>query len=188
MDIVLKESDRLNSILTEFLEYSRVQPVRRELCDVGEILREMVRLLSYDRRVSPDTKIVSDTELEALVPLDPKQIRQALWNLCTNAVEAMPRGGELALRARVRPGGVISEGGLLDPCLEIRVADTGRGIPSGQIPHIFEPFYSTKPQGFGLGLSIVHRIVQEHGGQIDVESKDGRGTTFVLTIPVKDGE
>jgi two-component system sensor histidine kinase PilS (NtrC family) len=189
MEIVLKESDRLNSILTEFLEYSRVQPVRRELCDVGEILREMVRLLSYDRRVSPDTKIVSDVEGETLsVPLDPKQIRQALWNLCTNAVDAMPCGGELALRARVRPSGVIGEGGLFDPCLEIRVADTGKGIPSGQIPHIFEPFYSTKPQGFGLGLAIVHRIVQEHGGQIDVESEDGKGTTFVLTIPVKDGE
>ena len=189
MEIVLKESDRLNSLLTEFLEYSRVQPVRRELCDVGEILKEMVHLLSYDKRVSPDTKIVSDAERGTLsVPLDPKQIRQALWNLCTNAVEAMPGGGELARRARVRPRGVIRVGGRFDPCLEIRVADTGRGIPSGQIPHIFEPFYSTKPQGFGLGLAIVHRIVQEHGGQIDAESEEGKGTTFVLTIPLKDGE
>ncbi len=189
MEIALKESDRLNGLLTEFLEYSRIQPVRQELCDVGEILREMVHLLSYDRRVSPNVKIVSDVEPKTLsAPLDPKQIRQALWNLCANAVEAMPGGGELVLRARTRPWGEIREGGPFGQCLEVRVRDTGEGIPSQEIPHIFEPFYSTKPQGFGLGLAMVHRIIQEHGGQIDVESEEGKGTTFTLMIPLGDRE
>ncbi len=189
MEIALKESDRLNGLLTEFLEYSRIQPVRRELCDVGEILREMVHLLSYDRRVSTNVKIVSDVEPETLsASLDPKQIRQALWNLCVNAVEAMPGGGELVLRAHARSGGEVREGGDFGQCLEIRVGDTGGGIPSQEISRIFEPFYSTKPQGFGLGLAMVHRIIQEHGGQIDVESKEGSGTTFTLTIPLSDRE
>ena len=189
MEIALKESDRLNGLLTEFLEYSRVQPVRREVCDVGEILREMVHLLSYDKRLAPGVRIVCDVEPESLsASLDPKQIRQALWNLCANAAEAMPGGGRLTLRARMRRCPPAKEGGRPSECLEIGVEDTGRGIPAARMSSIFEPFYSTKPQGFGLGLAIVHRIVHEHGGQIDVESRAGEGTTFVLTIPTGDGE
>jgi len=187
MEIALKESDRLNNLLTEFLEFSRVHPVRRELCDVGEILREMVHLLSYDRRVPPGVKILSDVTLGTLsASLDPKQIRQALWNLCVNAAEAMPGGGRLVLGARTRPWEREDEAS--EQCLEIWVADTGLGISAGQIPHLFEPFYSTKPQGFGLGLAMVHRIVQEHDGRIDVQSEEGKGTTFVLMIPLGDGE
>ena len=187
MEIALKESDRLNNLLTEFLEYSRVHPVRRELCDVDEILREMVHLLSYDRRVPPSVKIVSDVKLGTLsASLDPKQIRQALWNLCVNAAEAMPGGGRLVLGARTHPR--EREDGGSQQCLEIWVGDTGRGIPAAHLPHIFDPFYSTKPQGFGLGLAMVHRIVQEHGGQIEVESEEGKGTTFVVTVPLEGEE
>jgi two-component system sensor histidine kinase HydH len=95
-----------------------------------------------------------------------------LWNLCLNALQAMPDGGEL--KVTVGPSG----GRLL-----VRVADTGEGIADEDLGHIFEPFFSTKPDGTGLGLALVHRIVQDHGGEIDVQSRPGVGTAFTLTLP-----
>jgi two-component system sensor histidine kinase HydH len=102
-------------------------------------------------------------------------MRQVFWNLCLNAVEAMPEGGELSVRARTEPRRV-----------EVRISDTGRGILAGDLPHIFEPFFSTKLEGSGIGLALVHRIVQDHGGDIDVLSTMGRGTTFTITLPAPD--
>jgi two-component system sensor histidine kinase HydH len=106
--------------------------------------------------------------------VDAQQFRQILWNLCLNAVEAMPDGGELRVAAAVRAG-----------MLEVAVSDTGDGIGAGDLAHVFEPFFSTKPEGTGLGLALVHRIVQEHGGEIDVRSASGLGTTFTLTLPAR---
>lgn len=188
MEIVLRESDRLNGIITEFLEFSRSKPIRREVCDLGEILEEQARLLKHHKRMAPGTRIVMDYERGALkVPLDPTQIRQTLWNLCLNALEAMPSGGELSISSTIHSWANSGEGRPFDSTLEIIFADTGVGIPPETLPHIFEPFYSTKDQGIGLGLSIVHRIIQEHGGKIEVESRVGRGTTFSITIPVSEG-
>ena len=107
------------------------------------------------------------------VTVDPQQFRQAIWNLCLNAVQAMPEGGELRVGASVHDGR-----------LEVRVTDTGEGITTEDLPHVFEPFFSTKDQGTGLGLALVHRIVQDHGGDVEVQSVPGAGTTFVVSVPV----
>ena len=108
--------------------------------------------------------------------VDPQQFRQAIWNLCLNAFEAMPEGGELRVGAAVTREG-----------LSVRVTDTGEGIEAADVGQIFEPFYSTKASGTGLGLALVHRVVQDHGGRIDVHSAPGRGSTFTVTVPAHHG-
>ena len=108
-----------------------------------------------------------------LAPLDATQIQQVLVNLVKNAIQAMTKGGTLTLQT-----GEASDG------VWVSVADTGGGIPQEQINRIFEPFYTTKKKGTGLGLMIVQRIVRAHGGRINLESRVGRGTTFRVWIPL----
>ena len=105
---------------------------------------------------------------------DAELLQQALTNLVTNAIQAMPKGGTVTLGARIGPDGAV----------EIRVADEGVGIPAQDLERIFRLYYTTKPQGSGIGLSMVYRIVQMHDGRIDVESEVDRGTVMVLTLPV----
>jgi two-component system sensor histidine kinase HydH len=112
--------------------------------------------------------------------VDPAQIRQALWNLCLNAVEAMPQGGELRVGVR----SVTAESGR--SLVEITVEDTGVGITAAELTQVFEPFYTTKPQGTGLGLAIAHRIVENHGGEIRVQSEPYRGSRFTISLPVSE--
>jgi len=107
-------------------------------------------------------------------------MRQAIWNLCLNAVQATPEaGGEIRVGACVPPGEPAS--------LQIWIADTGQGIGLEDLPHIFEPFYSTKPEGSGLGLALVYRVMQDHGGHVEAKTRLGEGTTFSLTLPVAAG-
>ena len=104
-----------------------------------------------------------------------QQFRQAVWNLCLNAVQAMTDGGELRVCAS-----------RYDRALEVRVTDTGHGIPPEDLPQVFEPFFSTKEGGTGLGLALAHRVVQDHGGRIELQSAPGAGTTVVVTLPARD--
>ncbi len=116
--------------------------------------------------------------------MDPERFRQALLNLFLNAVQAMPDGGELSLTVQ-RVGG---ERSLLESdAVSFRIADTGCGIDPADMDYIFDPFFTRNPSGVGLGLSIVHSIVEEHGGRITVSSTPGKGTVFRLDFPV-DGE
>ncbi len=108
-------------------------------------------------------------------PLDPAQIKQVLVNLVKNAVQAMTRGGTLTVQTDPGVDGVV-----------MTVADTGGGIPQEQINRIFEPFYTTKKKGSGLGLMIVQRIVREHKGRIELESHVGQGTVFRVWLPLHD--
>jgi signal transduction histidine kinase len=108
-------------------------------------------------------------------PMDAAQIKQVLVNLIKNAMQAMTRGGTLTLQT--------GSGG---DSVWISVSDTGRGIPPDQINHIFEPFYTTKKKGTGLGLMIVQRIVRQHGGHIELESHVGQGTTFRIRLPLQE--
>jgi signal transduction histidine kinase len=107
--------------------------------------------------------------------VDRQQFRQAVWNLCLNAVQAMPEGGELRVAMSTTARRLV-----------LRVHDTGEGIAAADLGQIFEPFFSTKSDGSGLGLALVHRIVQDHGGEIDVHSRPGLGSTFTLTLPGAD--
>ena len=173
--IVLKEAERLNGIIREFLEYARPAPLSRTAANVAELVDEVLVLVEH--RATPGTlKVVREFPPVLTWSVDRQQFRQVVWNLCLNALEAMPDGGEL--RVSMAP---------VDRHLLIRVTDTGEGIASTDIRHIFEPFFSTKSGGTGLGLAMVHRIVQDHGGDIDVHSRPGAGSAFTLTIPDSNG-
>ena len=130
-------------------------------------------MLLEHRPLPPTVKVVRAFEAPLSAHADPNALRQALWNLCLNAVDAMPNGGELTVGATV-----------LASTLHLSVADTGCGIAPADVSHIFEPFYSTKPEGSGLGLALVHRIVRDHDGDVEVRTDPRTGTIFTLTLPL----
>jgi two-component system sensor histidine kinase HydH len=142
--------------------------------NMAEILDEVLLLIEH--RALPANLKVSREYGETLpARADPQRLRQAVWNLCLNAVQAMPDGGEL----RVGAHALRERGGRL----QISITDTGQGIAETDLPHIFEPFFSTKPEGSGIGLALVYRVAEEHGGSIEVRSRVGEGTTFFLALP-----
>jgi two-component system sensor histidine kinase PilS (NtrC family) len=190
MDIVVRETDRLNRLITDFLLYARPGPPRLESVAVRSCVAELIEMLE----ASPAPGVELEVEVpEGLgVRADPSQLRQVLWNLVLNACQAMPQGGPLRIRAAARRDGPPQEppagdrNGQEEPkdaWVEISVRDQGGGIPREAMDQLFQPFFTTKPRGTGLGLATVHRIVQEHGGSIRVESEAGRGTTFFVRLP-----
>lgn len=172
--IVVRESERLDHIIKDLLDYARPAPLALQPINLADTLDEVLLLLEH--RPAPDNvKIARAYDRDLAVDADPQQIRQVFWNLCLNALEAMPEGGELQVAARRE-----------DRFVRVRVSDGGHGIHPADLPHIFEPFFSTKSEGSGIGLALVHRIVQEHGGDIDVRSHAGHGTIFTITLPAGD--
>lgn len=142
---------------------------------VNEVVRETLDLLRpelINRKLRVVEKLASD---QPVIRLDPAQLKQALVNLVKNAMQAMTRGGVLTLQTDATPEAVW-----------ISATDTGSGIPQEVLTRLFEPFYTTKRKGSGLGLMIVQRIVREHGGRIEVESRVGKGTTFRLWLPLRE--
>jgi signal transduction histidine kinase len=109
-------------------------------------------------------------------------------NLMMNALDAMEKGGRLTVQARSVHRSLPPKFSEERDIVEIRVSDTGKGIPRDQVKSIFDAFYTTKPNGIGLGLSIVYRIVEEHGGEILVDSTENKGTTFTVLIPLTENE
>jgi two-component system sensor histidine kinase PilS (NtrC family) len=172
--IVMRESERLNQIITGFLEYARPAPLAFEMVNVADALEEVLVLLEH-RAKAGSLKVVREFDAPLYWRVDSQQFKQIVWNLCLNAVEATTDGGELRVGAAAAA----------DQLLEVWVGDTGSGIGPDDLPHLFEPFFSTKPDGTGLGLALVHRIVQEHGGGIDVRSTRGLGTRFTITFPAR---
>ena len=172
--IVVRESERLDHIIKDLLDYARPAPLVLQPINLADTLDEVLLLLEH-RPLPDNVKIVRAYDRELGVEADPQQIRQVFWNLCLNALQAMVEGGELQVAAR-REGRLV----------QVRVSDAGHGIHAADLPHIFEPFFSTKSEGSGIGLALVHRIVQEHGGDIDVRSHAGQGTIFTITLPAGD--
>ena len=175
MDIVLRESDRLNDTIRSFLAYARPQRVDVQELDLRRVVQETATLLRNSHEVGDDHAIeVRTAASEILVQGDENQVRQVVWNLATNGLRAMPRGGTLTLSAlpdSTERGGVLT------------VTDEGVGIPQDELENIFQPFRGSFGKGTGLGLAIVHRIVSDYHAAIDVQSEPGRGTTFRVTFP-----
>lgn len=184
MEIAVREADRLNSIITQFLLYAKPLPPRRRPTDLHALLWETVQLLrnnpEYHDRIKVSLLIPSEP---LMILIDPDQIRQVFWNLSINAFQAMPEEGVLTIstrRSRPKKGRGAA---VPDERVEVLFADTGGGIQKGDLPKIFYPFFTTKSSGSGLGLSIVQRIIEEHAGEIRVESSP-KGTTFFITLPL----
>ena len=178
VEIVLRESARLNQIVGDFLEYARPAPMASLEINMAEILDEVLLLIEH-RTLPANLKVAREYGDTLPTRADPQRLRQAIWNLCLNAVQAMPDGGELRVGAR----SLRERAGRL----QISITDTGQGIADSDLPHIFEPFFSTKSEGSGIGLALVYRVVEEHGGSIEVRSRVGEGTTFTLTLSASDG-
>jgi two-component system, NtrC family, sensor histidine kinase PilS len=175
MDIVLREVDRLNALCTDLLDYARPRERLVLRVDVAALVDETLRVFAADRTLPGVTAKVTGAPAAAGVEVeaDPAQLRQVLWNLLRNAAEAMPEGGEVGVSVTVDGGGV-----------ELSVSDSGQGIAPEDQERIFEPFYTTKERGSGLGLATVHRIVHEHGGQVSIQSAPGKGTRVTVRLPL----
>ena len=184
MEIALHETERLNGIITAFLSYARPSPLNKKRWDVNQLVRDTLSLLRKDKDYQDNIDIQSNLtpgDLEAVVDAD--QIRQVFWNLSINACQAMPRGGRLLVTTRslmMRPDRKSPEAAWV----EVTFSDNGEGIQKEHMDKIFYPFFTTKDRGSGLGLSIVHRVIETHQGRVHVESQPGEGTLFILLLPV----
>jgi two-component system sensor histidine kinase PilS (NtrC family) len=183
MEIVMRETHRLNSLLTDFLLFARPEQLQIQRVDLSKALRETVDLFMEQGGETFPLRVQTDIDSDLIVEADAKKMRQVFWNLLNNALEAMPGGGRLWVRARWAYGlGNGFSGGSVSWVL-LDVEDTGGGIPEEIRNRVFDPFFTTKDRGTGLGLSMVHRIMEDVGGRVEVHSEVGRGTRFSLWIP-----
>jgi two-component system sensor histidine kinase PilS (NtrC family) len=174
MEIILRESDRLNRIITDFLAYARPRISNLSETNICEIVNDTFTLLRHSPEVTGNHtfKVISSDE-KIHVLADPIQLKQIFWNLAQNSIKATPNGGEI----------VVSINKLASQRIQIVFQDNGCGMPPEQVERLFEPFSKSTTGGTGLGLSIVYQIVKDHGGTINVRSKQGQGTTVVIEFP-----
>jgi len=173
LGVILKEISRLDRLIKNLLSFARRPPLHRKRVNIKELIEEVVIFHSQEFKETNIKLNLNLPEYEIYTFVDEDQIKEVLENLIRNAIEAMREGGELTISVSEKSGGIISIG----------VEDTGVGIEPSELTHIFEPFYTTKKGGSGLGLSIVHRIIEDHGGKIIVESELGKGTRFIIDLP-----
>lgn len=186
MDIAIRETSRLDAIITEFLLYARPPALNLKDCDVNVVLADTLDLIRHEAQSHQNIVIVTYPGPGGMqAQIDPDQIKQVFWNLATNAFEAMPTGGQLTISTGRRR---VGAGGRSGDVIEIAFQDTGEGIKKERLDKIFLPFFTTKKRGSGLGLAAVHRIVDLHGGWIRVESQEGKGSQFIVCLPVSAGE
>ncbi len=177
LGLIRDEAFRCKNITNGLLDFSRLRAGQRVPVDVAEIIKAAARLVTHQQR---GDNIQIDVEAAAGLPRvsgDVSQLQQAVVALATNAIDAMPEGGTLTLRASCS-----------GPRVLVQVIDTGIGIPPENMTRIFDPFFTTKDvgRGTGLGLAVCYGILSDHGGRLDVRSTVGTGTTFTITLPVAD--
>ncbi|MBL7960684.1 response regulator [bacterium] len=181
---IIKQINRLNELLKAFFTYARPVRPEKKQCDFRLIVKEIKELI----KGRCETEKISIVELyDPFLPnvfIDENQIQQVMINLMVNALDAMGKGGKLTIEALLTRRSLPPKFHDERDVIEIRVSDTGKGVPREQLKSIFDAFYTTKPNGIGLGLSIVYRIVEEHGGEILVESVEKKGTTFTVLLPL----
>jgi len=180
IEVISQEIDHIESIVRSFLEFSRPPKLAMQNISPSDVVDMALRLLQH-RLASDEVRI----ELARGTPLpvisaDPDQLKEVLVNLLVNACEMMVHGGFIRIEEKELEGGERDRKWVV-----ISISDNGPGIPEAIQENIFQPFFSTKEEGTGLGLSIASRIVGDHGGKLTLRSKEGEGTTFIITLPVK---
>ncbi len=175
LDIQIRETERLNRVVEDFLRMARPQPSLMIRCTVQDELETIVTLVRSDARERDVELVVQPTDHPVIIRADGEKLRQAFLNIIINALQATPPGGRVIISATVK-----------QPALcEIRFRNSGPGIDAESLAHIFEPFFTTKPDGTGLGLGITRKIVESHGGTVQVESEPGEETTVTVQLPIE---
>jgi hypothetical protein len=177
--VVVNEIARLEELLTDLLDMARPRPLNILPNSLNEMLDHALLLADSEIKASGATVVRELQPDMPLVPCDRGRLLQALLNTIRNGVQAMPDGGTLKVATRVAQRGPTAPA-----FAEIEISDTGHGISERALKQVFDPFFSTKVSGSGLGLAVTKKILQDHGGQIDVFSQEGEGTTFIFTLPL----
>lgn len=172
MQIILREADRLSTLLSDFLLFARPKAGRMKIIPIDKAINETIDLLDQDKHFRGRIRFVRDFKGTFHVEMDPGHVRQVFWNILLNAAQAIEKEGEI--RITVRP--------LKMQEIIVDIADTGCGIPEGVMKSIFDPFFTTRTNGSGLGLSVVQRILDEYASQLQVTSTENKGTTVSVTL------
>ncbi len=176
IDIQIRETERLNRVVEDFLRMAKPQLIEKIPCRIQEEVKTVAALVINDarqRQISLNLSLLPD---ETIIPGDGEKLRQAFLNIVINALQATPSGGSISI-ALIEVG----------PEVEIRFRDSGSGVAPEHLHRIFEPFFTTKPDGTGLGLAITRKIIEGHGGTLQIESVVGQGTTVVIRLPLQQG-
>ncbi len=182
-DSIQNEIKMLGSLVKRFLEFSKPEKPKLEYEDLHQILDEVL-LLTEKEASSQGIRVVKEYARPRLrTMVDKEKIKEAFLNIIVNAIQAMPQGGELRINSNLKIGSKLDPIGSM---VQIGFTDTGCGIPEGNLKKLFDPYFTSKEdKGVGLGLAIARRIVEDHWGTIEVESQDGVGSTFNITLPMK---
>jgi signal transduction histidine kinase len=176
--IVREKLERIERIVDQTLNMARNKDPELERLDINELIRDVLLFMNYKfAKAGIEVKASLSASIPPLM-LDRGQVQQVLLNLIMNALEAMQPGGRLTIRTTV-----CEEDGL-GTCLQVSVADTGRGIAREHLPHLFDPFYTTRSNGTGLGLFVSNKLVASHGGELRVRTRENKGTTFTVLLPL----
>jgi signal transduction histidine kinase len=177
LGVVNEEIERLNQIVVDFLFAVRPMDLDTRLGNINVMIGELAEFLSFELKAAKVDCRLELAENLPFVQFDNRYMKQALLNLIKNAIAAMPLGGKLTIKTAAQ-----------DADVNISVADTGTGISEENISKIFEPYYTTKVTGSGLGLTLVFKIIREHQGEISVKSKLGEGAVFTISLPIPQSE
>lgn len=173
-DYIVEGANTLDRLVTQVLNFSRPFHLEIKMIDLADLLNELKETLYAENALNPSIEFKLIAKESAFCPVDSGLLKAAIHNLLMNAIQAMPDGGNLTLELEK-----------IETRAEIKIMDTGVGIPQDHLKRLFSPFFSTKPDGNGLGLAEAHKVLQAHGGEIVVDSMSGYGTCFTLKIPMQ---
>ncbi len=188
-EVVPHEVDRIDTIVKRLLDFARPRPVNYQDVNLRRVIEQVLALVENQTRKGFIKTEIEFLEGELAVRGDEQQLHQVFLNLIINAIDAMEEKREGTITIHTRTGYIFGRASgasrlIQKKCARISLTDSGSGIPAEKLAELFTPFYSTKDDGCGLGLAVVHSIITEHGGEIDVSSVLGEGTTFTLSIPM----
>jgi two-component system sensor histidine kinase PilS (NtrC family) len=182
MDITMREAERLNALVNEFLLFSRPERAVDRSVAVNEVIEDTLEMLKNSPELTRPIRIEKTLSKNLWVHIDSQRLQQVIWNLVLNAVQEMKNSGRLSVATAIRTK--RGSGDAQEKLAEISISDTGPGILPENQGKVFDPFFTTKDQGTGLGLTIVHRIVENYDGKIFLDSDGRSGTTFTLHFPL----
>jgi signal transduction histidine kinase len=176
VQIVESEMERLNKLVEDFLSFSRPNQLNKTETDLNQIIEESLSLLQLDTVINKNFSFQKNFSSDLpLLNVDKHRIKQLLINILLNAIQAIPQDGEVTIQTLYKQA---------DDEVEISITDTGTGISEEVLPQVFQPFFTTKDKGLGLGLNIVYKSIKEHGGYITISSEKGKGTRVQFNLPV----